>query len=52
VFLGFFTPLIAVKLLDEMVDLLGIALLNGYFGQILPLLAWVTTHRNPFLLLV
>jgi hypothetical protein len=51
VFLGFFTPLIAVKLFDEMVDLLRIALFDRYFGQILPLLAWIAGHRNPFLLL-
>jgi hypothetical protein len=39
VFLGFFTPLIAVKLLDEVVDLLRIALFDGYFRQVLPRLA-------------
>jgi hypothetical protein len=49
VLLGLF--LIAVKLFDEMVDLLRIALFNRYFSQILPLLAWIAGHRKPFLLL-
>jgi hypothetical protein len=51
VFLRLFTPLIAVKLFDEMVDLLRIALFNRYFRQVLPRLAWDTTHGKPFLLI-
>jgi hypothetical protein len=51
VFLRLFTPLIAVKLFDEMVDLLRIALFDCYFRQVLPRLAWGTTHGKPFLLI-
>jgi hypothetical protein len=39
VFLRLFTPLIAVKLFDEMVDLLRIALFDCHFRQVLPRLA-------------
>jgi hypothetical protein len=51
VFLRLFIPLIAVKLFDEMVDLLRIALFDCYFRQVLPQLAWDTTHGKPFLLI-
>jgi hypothetical protein len=46
VFLDLFTLLIAVKLFDEMVDLLRVALFVGYLSQVLPLFTWIAGHTG------